>query len=233
MLIREVTRESDINAVWTAIASPIQQLYVNLDDLADRMYKQGKMSSYDFVAGSAKSRWIEQFVKGEARERGRAKQTGILNNLHALVKQYPKHTNKLKSLLENWDGKFVQLEVGLPIALIELGEQIGNDSLVNHSRNWQKKARDLRNKVADLKDREEYSVTPSPDVNLDAKKRARQHEQEKALRSQQRQQAEQIMTAVLSELPRSERHDIRRAVARSGSPLQALKTELEKRNLSF
>ena len=233
MLIHEVTKQSDINTVWSTIASPIQQLYSDLDDLADRLYNQGKMSSFDFVAGSAKSRWVEKFVKGEARERGRAKETGMLPSLHALVKQYPSHTEKLKSLLQNWNGKFVQLEAGLPIALIELGEGIGNQSLVNHSQAWQKKARALKNKVDDLKSREEDSTTPSPGENPDARKRSRQREQEKALRAQQRQQVEQIMTAVLAELPRSERHEIRRAVARAGNPLQALRSELEKRNLEI
>ena len=232
MLIREVTKQSDINTVWSTIASPIQQLYRDLDDLADHLYNQGKMSSFDFVAGSAKSRWVEKFVKGEARERGRAKETSILPHLKSLVNSYSESAEKLKNLLQNWNGKFNQLEAGLPIALIELGEAIDNNSLVTHARAWQKKAQELRNKVADLKDREEYSTTPSPGENLDARKRSRQHEQEKALRAQQRQQVEQIMTAVLAELPRSERHEIRRAVARAGNPLQALRSELEKRNIS-
>lgn len=233
MLINEVIRESDINTVWTTIASPIQQLYRNLDDLADKLYSQGKMSSFDFVAGSAKSRWVEKFIKGEARERGRAKEIGILPHLRSLAKNYPESAEKLKLLLQNWDGKFNQLEAGLTIALIELGEAIDNNSLVTHARAWQKKAQELRNKVADLKDREEYSTTPSPEENPVARKRSLQRRAEKALQGEQRQQAEQIMSAVLAELPRQERHAIRQAVIGKSNPLQALKAELEKRNISI
>lgn len=240
MLISEIITESpamdsDVNAVWTAIASPIQQLYNTLDELADRMYNEGKIENFDFVSGNHKSRWVQQFVRGEARERGHAKQAGILTNLYALAQDHPEHSQKLQKLLQDWNNKFSQLESKMPMALMELGKGIGSDSLVNHARSWQQKARALNQKVADLKERQQAEEEEEEKNRTDpaARKQSGKDPEQKAMQRQQMQQAEQIMNAILSELPRKQRHEIRQAVARADQPLQALQAELSKRNISI
>lgn len=221
MLICEVTQQSDVNAVWTAIASPIQQLYRDLEDLAERLHDQGKIKNIGFVAGSAKQRWVEKFVKGETRERGLSKQPSMMPHLRALAEQHPQHSQLLRRLLKTWNGKFSQLEDNLPDALIELGDGIGSTSLINHANAWKKKAREFYKKVNDLKHSEE-------DEESTPKKRT-----DKELQRQQQQQAEQMLNVVLAQLPKNQRHDIRQAVIRKDNPLQALKAELAKRNISL
>jgi len=232
ILAESASYESTIQVILTVLDSPINILYHNLDRALEEYYRNAdpqalindpRADRWGLVKGTHTNRWVENFWSSELR-----------SNLHDLVKYRPKQTPELKRYLSVLDGqasrerdKFKTIEKQIPGILERLGKSLKNPRLQELSRNWQRLSAELEKKREKIRDRYISDFQDQTSTSSTSQSSSNQ------LGGQQAQQAEQIVNAILSDIPKREAGEIRQAIARSSNKLQALQQELTKRNIKL
>jgi len=205
--------QSTINAVSTDIGNNIMGLYRQLDIMLDKLIeKNGVSDGYGFLAGGAASKWMHD-------------NWNRLNmELYDLARQSGSKGTRLKQWLSRRDNKFFDITDSLPNVLIELGQRLGSSHLKNNAEGWQTANRRLWAKFSS--EQSGSDVPAATPVTSDKTKT-------KSAVPQQNVQAEQMINAILNNLPQGVAGEIRNAIARSPNKLQALQAEIARRGIAL
>jgi hypothetical protein len=172
---------------------------------------KGELKGFNLIAGGIGNRWFQTFWFNK-----------LQKELHHLVQQSPRHTEKLKEFLRTSPGSFSTIADQLPEILETIGKQLNNRELYSNANKWISTRNNFKGYLVGL----ESSVAQD-----DEQEPVSTEKSIKKTVGQQANQAEQLVNAIINSLPNNVAGDIRNAIARSPNKLQALQSELQRRGI--
>ncbi len=203
---------STLRAIINDIGEPVLQVYSTMKSAANKFVEnKGELKGFNLIAGGIGNRWFQTFWFNK-----------LQKELHHLVQQSPRHTEKLKEFLRTSPGSFSTIADQLPEILETIGKQLNNRELYSNANKWISTRNNFKGYLVGL----ESSVAQD-----DEQEPVSTEKSIKKTLGQQANQAEQLVNAIINSLPNNVAGDIRNAIARSPNKLQALQTELQRRGI--
>jgi hypothetical protein len=207
-----------IKAITNDIGEPVGMVYDTMKFMAKKYHaNHGEINrGFNMVAAGVGGRWIQKFYVNK-----------LHNELYDLCKYNSKRTVDLQEFLRGREinGKielersFKNISQELPPILAKIGQYLDAPQLVKNAQRWMQR-REEYEAYLDRLDSDEYD---EPAVKHKAPK--------DPTVGQQHSQVDQIVNQVLSKVPSKVAGEIRNAIARNPNKLQALQSELQKRNI--
>lgn len=230
MRISEITQLSEDGVSYETtmrgiieVLESISPLYHQLKLAAEQHYKNhspGDRDTWPVRKGSITGRWKSTFWD-----------RNLQSYLEDLVKYKSTQCAELKKYLSALDGsdsadrmRFNNMEKLLPNILSDVGKKLKNPRLKNLAENWTRQYTKFEDYRFKLKDQAETERTVSE---------PKSEPKPKDKTGEQTHQAMEIINFVLGNLPDKTAHEIRKAISRSDNKLQALQSELAKRDIKL
>lgn len=211
LLNESISLSTTIKGLSADISQSVPATYRALTTAIEKFhYEHGTLKGFMLIAAGIGSRWHNAFYFDK-----------IQKDLYDLVRFYPKESKELMAYLADGKMSFLQISSVLPDILHQLAQRIKSAQLEAAARVWIR-ARAAYATVkqalqAEIDDDDDTSPAPT---------------QPSAIGGQNK-QIEDIISHVLSSVPKSIAGDVRNIVAKSPHKLQTLKAELAKRGINI
>lgn len=234
--------DSSIKSIISDIGTPVTNTYDALRNSAiNYMHKNGSLDRWGFIAGSVESRnWWDTIwspaTRASRNTNGQA-QAGLQGQLYDLTRQVGQNGAELSALLSRMitdRRRFTSLASELPPILARIGKKIGSDALYARAVKWQREHAEYEAWLREFSGADEVSVTRRR--NKKEEPEMVQEPPKPKLPSAipaQNAAAENVVNAVLRNLPNGVAGDIRQAIAKSHNKIAALQAELVKRGIAL
>lgn len=217
MRLNEILTEStSLDSSIRSIVSNGHTIAMVFDNLAYSAKKwvdnNGALDGFQLQEAGVGSRWYNEFYFNR-----------MNSDLYDLSKQVGGHGASLKAFLSQNAKSIKNISRNLPDVLIDLGRKIGRKDLTEFATGWKNNFAEYERKLASLASSadSEDDYTPQPTKAKDN------------TLGTQNSQAEQLVAAILRDLPKHIAGDIRNAIARNPNKLLALQQELSKRGIKL
>lgn len=207
-----------LKAIINDIGEPVGMVYDTMKFMAKKYYENhGEINrGFNMVAAGVGGRWVQKFYVGK-----------LHNELYDLCKYNTRRTVELQQFLRGREEgdkieltrSFKNISQELPPILVKIGQYLDAPQLVKNAQRWMQRSAEYEQYVDSLDDDYEEPVV--------------KHKAPKdPTVGQQHSQVDQIVNQVLGKVPSKVAGEIRNAIARNPNKLQALQSELQKRNIN-
>jgi hypothetical protein len=224
MRINEIILES------FSLTGTVRAIAGDINGTVPTMFGEMRVSLDKYI-GVHKSVDKFPFVRAGIFERW--KRSVYLNRLESEIKDLnnflPKNIDKRPPL----GSKFADLRYDLPNELIQLGNILKNDDLIQAGKTWAKHCEAYFDYEQSMEAKYGDEVKKNKRGDSYKEKNQVDIETQRDNIIQQRNQVDAIVNDTLSKLPKNIRGDVRNAIARSTNKLAALEAELLRRNIKL
>lgn len=223
-ITESISYDSTINAICSALGSPISEVYSGMEDYARKYFNEDfdpyadpikEAKKFKFVVNNYGSRWYQSFYHNK-----------LQGEFYDLVKFKPRVTGELKLFLQEEDDSFRKIESRLPNILLKIAKALESKQLYHVAITWNNRIK----KFAELADQlQKEAIEHAKELN---RHRFGDEPSGKSnITGQQSNQVEGIINGIFASLPKEVAAELRPIIARSDNKLQTLMRELSNRGI--